>query len=148
MNIRPYTTADWDSVRDVWNRCKPDELRGTCDLRAIIPLEQDEGMQRLFRDSTIFVGEVEGGIVGFAGLKGDMITWLYVDPTRYRKGYGAALLLFVLSRMGAEVSLHVGAGNHAAIGLYRKHGFKITERFEGKNNGFPAKAIRMVRTTA
>ena len=57
MKIRPYNPYDWDSVCDIWNRGKPDEFHGTCDLRAIIPLERDEGMQKLFRDSTVFVGE-------------------------------------------------------------------------------------------
>jgi GNAT superfamily N-acetyltransferase/shikimate kinase len=134
-------------VRDIWDRCKPDELRGTCDLRAIIPLEKDEGMKKFFRDSTIFVGEAEAGIVGFAGFKGDMITWLFVDPSHYRKGHGAALLSFILTQMGPTVRLNVGAGNHAAIRLYETHGFKIAEHFEGKNNGFPAKGVRMVRST-
>jgi len=147
MNIRPYEPADWDAVRDIWNRGKPDEFRGTCDLRAIIPLERDERMQQLFRDSTIFVGETDGRIIGFAGFKGEVVTWLFVDPDCYRKGYGCALLSFILSRMGSTARLNVGAGNAAAIKLYEKHGFRITNRFNGKYNGYPTKAIGMERTS-
>ena len=146
MNIRPYRRSDWQIVRDIWNRCKPDELRGTCDLRAIVPLEEDEGMKQFFRDSTVFVGEVDNQILGFAGFKGNMITWLYVDPPHYRKGYGRILLSFILEQMDAEVRLNVGQGNKAAIALYEKHGFSTVERFQGKNNGFPAKGMRMMRT--
>ncbi len=146
MNIRPYQVDDWDAVQGIWNRGKPDEFRGTCDLRAIIPFEQDEGMRRLFRGSTVFVGEADGRIVGFAGFKGDMITWLFVDPDCYRKGYGSALLSFILDRMGPTARLNVGAGNAAAIALYEKHGFTITKRFDGNHNGYPTKATRMERT--
>jgi ribosomal protein S18 acetylase RimI-like enzyme len=147
MNIRPYEPEDWDVVRDIWNRGKPDEFRGTCDLRAIVPLEQDEGMQKLFGDSTIFVGMVHGRIVGFAGFKGEMITWLFVDPECYRNGHGSTLLSFILPRMGTAARLNVGAGNAAAIVLYEKQGFRITKRFDGNHNGFPTKAIGMERTT-
>jgi ribosomal protein S18 acetylase RimI-like enzyme len=146
MNIRPYQPDDWNVVSDIWNRGKPDEFRGTCDLRAIVPLEQDEGMQKLFRDSTIFVGEADGRTVGFAGFRGEMITWLFVDPKCYRKGHGSALLSFILTHMGPTTRLNVGAGNAAAIGLYEKQGFEITKRFDGNHNGFPTKAIRMERT--
>jgi putative acetyltransferase len=147
MNIRPYETDDWAAVCDIWNRGKPDEFRGTCDLRAIVPLEQDASMQKLFHESTVFVGEVTTSIVGFAGFRGDVITWLFIDPQSYRSGYGTALLTFVLERIGARARLNVGAGNTAAIRLYEKHGFAITKRFEGNYNGFPTKAIRMERTT-
>jgi ribosomal protein S18 acetylase RimI-like enzyme len=147
MNIRPYESDDWGAVCGIWNRGKPDEVRGTCDLRAVIPLERDEGMQKLFRESRVFVGETDGRIVGFAGFKGEMITWLFVDPRDYRRGYGTALLTFVLQRMGSPTRLNVGAGNTPAIRLYEKQGFKITKRFDGNYNGFPTKAMRMERTT-
>ena len=104
-------------------------------------------MQKLFRDSAIFVGEADGQTVGFAGFKGDVVTWLFVEPDCYRMGYGSALLSFILSRMGPTVRLNVGAGNAAAIGLYEKSGFRITKRFNGNHNGYPTKAIRMERTS-
>jgi ribosomal protein S18 acetylase RimI-like enzyme len=147
MNIRPYQPGDWDVVSDIFDRGKPDEFRGTCDLRAIIPFEDDEGVQKHFHDSTIFVADMNGSVVGFAGFKSDFITWLFVDPQHYRKGFGTALLTFILDRMGSSARLNVGAGNAAAIGLYEKQGFGITKRFDGNHNGYPTKAMRMERTT-
>jgi ribosomal protein S18 acetylase RimI-like enzyme len=104
-------------------------------------------MQDLFGVSEIFVGEKDAQIVGCAGFRGDMVTWLFVDPDHYRNGYGTALLTFILERMGPTARLNVGgAGSVAAISLYESEGFGITERFEGSCNGSPTKALRMVRT--
>jgi ribosomal protein S18 acetylase RimI-like enzyme len=147
MNIRPYHPNDLDVVRDIWTRAKPAEFRGKGDLRAILPFDEDECVQKLFHSSKIFVGVVADRIVGFVGFKGDVITWLFVDPDCYRNGHGSALLSFILSRMGPAVRLNVGAGNTAAIELYEKHGFTVTRRFEGNHNGFPTKAMKMERTS-
>jgi hypothetical protein len=67
MKIRPYAKEDWDSVKCIYNLSKPDECRGSVDLRAIIPLEDDEKNLKLFRESNILVVEENYKLIGFAG---------------------------------------------------------------------------------
>jgi len=75
MNIRLYEKADWDVVRNIYNLAKPDEMRGSVDLRALIRLEDDKNNLKLFHESKIFVVEENKIIVGFGGNKGNYISW-------------------------------------------------------------------------
>ena len=54
--IRAYCETDWAAVCAVHDRARPDELRGSCDPRAFVPLaaEQDDAasFQRLSGNKT------------------------------------------------------------------------------------------------
>ena len=41
LTIRPYRDADWEAICRVHDRARPDELRGSCDPRAFVPLAED-----------------------------------------------------------------------------------------------------------
>jgi ribosomal protein S18 acetylase RimI-like enzyme len=143
MKTREFVENDWGVICDIWNRAKQDEFNGTCDRQAIILLQDDPAMIDLFITSNIIIGEDNGKIVGFAGHKNSLITWLFVDPYYYRKGYGSLLLDKVVNMLKDDVLLNVGAGNKPALALYRKFGFEEVERFEGKHNGYTMQAVRM-----
>ena len=87
MEIRPYTNKDWNSVKKIYNISKPDECKGSVDLRAIIPLENDENFLKLFRESTLIVMEENNKVIGFVGNKGNYISWMFVDPENRRIGF-------------------------------------------------------------
>src|SRR5437773_10161709 len=57
MELRRYRTDDWATVCEIYDRSKPDELRGIVDPSAILPLDADPNMKALFRDSRIIVME-------------------------------------------------------------------------------------------
>ena len=50
MTIRPYVDSDWPAVREVYDLAKPDEMRGSVDLGAVLPMEQDPNALTLFQD--------------------------------------------------------------------------------------------------
>src|SRR6267142_5679840 len=112
MKIRAYRETDWDSVREIYDLSKPDEMRGSVDLRAIRRLESDADMMALFRQSEILVMEDEGQVIGFGGNKGGYISWLFVHPQHRRRGVARALLGAILSRLAGAVSLNVAKSNH------------------------------------
>ena len=56
MQIRPYSDADWESVREINDLSKP-EMSGAVSLDAILPLDADPSMLALFRDSVISVAD-------------------------------------------------------------------------------------------
>ena len=66
MTIRAYHDGDWESVREIYDLSKPDEMRGSVDLRAIIPIADDPKALRLFQESDIIVMEEDGKVLGFA----------------------------------------------------------------------------------
>jgi ribosomal protein S18 acetylase RimI-like enzyme len=70
------------------------------------------------------VAEEDGAVVGFCTLFGREIAALYVDPDRWRRGIGGALLREALAGAGeGEVTLWVMAGNVAALRFYERFGF-------------------------
>ena len=144
MKIRAYRETDWDSVREIYDLSKPDEMRGSVDLRAVRLLESDADMMALFRESEILVMEDDGEVVGFGG-------------TRVATSHGfscilaigeeelVALLGEILSRLPGAVSLNVAAGNHAARALYEHFGFGMKREFSGTFNGHDCKVVTMSR---
>ena len=91
INIRTYQRQDWASICSIHNLARPDELRGSCDPRAFIPIEQDEEAAQLKRSEKL-VAEIDGQVIGFVGVEDDCIAWLYVHPDFYGQGTGRALL--------------------------------------------------------
>jgi len=143
MNIRRYTEADWNRIIQIYNLSKPDELSGSVDPGAFLPLEKDKRSQRLFRDSRIFVAEENETIVGFGGHKGNYISWLFVHPHHRRKGAARLLLEHILASLEGIVKLNVFNNNHSARALYHQFGFEIEREFVGNLTGLKTKALIM-----
>lgn len=134
MRIRPYHTADWQRICAVHDAARRFELEASGLADAFLTLEETGEAEGLF-EATLLVAEIDGEVAGFAGFTDDEITWLYVDPARYRRGIGRALLDAVLRASGRPLSLDVLVGNTAALALYQSAGFKIVETISGKLAG-------------
>ena len=90
-SIRSYRSSDWSAICRVHDRSRPDELAGSFDPRAFIPLAEDpEGSY--IRDCEMFIAQSGDDVLGFAGIDEPYLAWLYVDPAYYRLGIGLALL--------------------------------------------------------
>jgi ribosomal protein S18 acetylase RimI-like enzyme len=100
-------------------------------------------MQALFRDSAVLVGEVGGRVVGFAGNRGNFVSWLFVHPEFRRRGVAARLLRQVLLPLKGPVELNVAKNNQPAQALYEKAGFKLAEEFVGQWNGYECRVARL-----
>lgn len=134
MLIRPYQTSDWQGICLVHDAARKFELEASGLADAFLTLEETGEEEGLF-DATLLVAEVDGEVAGFAGFTDEEVTWLYVDPARYRQGIGRALLDAVLRESGKPLSLDVLAGNTAALALYQSAGFKIIDTISGKLAG-------------
>lgn len=143
VEIRAYRDRDWDALCEVHDAARPDELAGSCDPRAFIPLRQDPEAEEL-RQSQILVGQAENRVVAFVAWHGDYLGWLYVHPDHYRRGIGRRLLQAALARIGSQAWTIVLAGNLAAQRLYETEGFKTVQRFASENAGYPVACLRMV----
>lgn len=144
IKIRTYQPQDWSSICSIHDLARPDELRGSCDPRAFIPIEQDEEVAQLKRSEKL-VAENDGQVIGFVGVEDDCIAWLYVHPDFYGQGTGRALLRAGLERVGGTAWTIVLSGNKHAIDLYTSEGFREVRRFESENAGYPCTCLRMER---
>ncbi len=142
IEIRAFKKEDWESICRVHDAARPDELKGSCDPRAFVPLRDDPESEEL-RHSTILLAQEADEVVGFAAVKEDYLGWLYVHPDHYRKGIGRKLLRAALQRVAGEPWTIVLAGNKAAIELYQRAGFREVARFESDNAGYPCTCLRM-----
>jgi len=144
VELRPYEPEDWDAICSIHDQARPDELRGSCDPDAFVPIEQDEEVEDLRSCRKLVAVEGED-IVGFVGVDEDYIGWLYVAPSHYRRGIGRRLLRSGIALTSGPASTIVLSGNLAAIELYRSEGFRLVSRFESDNAGYPCTCLRMVR---
>jgi ribosomal protein S18 acetylase RimI-like enzyme len=142
---RDYQDADWKAICQIHDRSRPDELRGSCDSRAFVPIEQDKEVEGL-KASRKFVACIDEQVVGFVGLDGKYLAWLYVDPDHYGKGIGRELLKMGLREIGDGAWTIVLDGNRKAISLYESEGFQEVRRFESDNAGYPCTCLRLERT--
>ena len=141
--IRCYTESDWSQVREIYDLSKPDEIGDLVDSASIIPLAQDEQMYRYFIESSIWVYEMEQNISGFIGLKGNVISWLFVHPDYRRQGIARKLLIKLIEEHNVSLKLNLVKNNSAAMSLYLNLGFKVFEEFEGNMYGQKIPAVRM-----
>ncbi len=142
FEIRDYRPADWSAICRVHDLSRPDELRGSFDARAFIPLALDpEG--KYIAACEMFVAQHGEDVVGFAGIDEPYFAWLYVDPAFYGGGIGRALLRHCLERLGEDAWTLACGNNDRAIHLYVSEGFTVESRFIGDNAGYKGSSARL-----
>jgi GNAT superfamily N-acetyltransferase len=82
----------------------------------------------------IWLDEDDGSLTGFAGLKDDVLTHLYVDPERQGRGIGSALLDHAKSLRPDRLELWVFQKNDGARRFYERHGFRLVRLTDGADN--------------
>jgi GNAT superfamily N-acetyltransferase len=143
--IRYYKESDWDQVRQIYDLSKPDEMKDIVDPDLIIPLDEDQKMLRYFIESKIWVYENKNHLTGFIGLKGNVISWLFVHPDNRRQGIAMKLLTKLINECNHPLKLNMVKSNRAAMSLYLDMGFSVSEEFEGEMYGRKIPAVRMIR---
>jgi len=92
-------------------------------------------------DGQVTVAELDGQVAGFAALAGGELDGLFVEPTLWRQGIGAALIEHATHdarRRGLAVTVIASPG---AQGFYERCGFSV----EGQAQTRFGPAIRMSR---
>ncbi|MFJ3298572.1 GNAT family N-acetyltransferase [Streptomyces bacillaris] len=141
VTVRPYRPEDWDAIARIHDIARLDELRCSVGVEAFLTLAETHEEEGLF-DGDLWVAEADDGtgegsqVAGFAAFADAELTWLYVDPARYRQGIGRILLGQVLSADdSARIECTVLAGNDHARALYESAGFTVVETKTGKLAG-------------
>jgi GNAT superfamily N-acetyltransferase len=144
VQIRSYQSADWAHICRVHDSARPDELEGSCDPRAFVPIEKDPEVEHLKKCRKL-VAALDGRVIGFIGVDGDYLGWLYVDPACYGQGIGRELLQEGLKLIDGKAWTIALAGNHRAVYLYTSEGFHEVNRYQSENAGYPCTCLRLER---
>jgi ribosomal protein S18 acetylase RimI-like enzyme len=142
ITYRDYQDSDWNAICAIHDRARPDELNGSCDPRAFIPIEQDPEVEDLKR-SRKFVACDGDKAVGFVAVDEKYVSFLYVDPNHYGQGIGRKLLQIANEWIGEGAWTIVLDGNQRAITLYESEGYREVRRFVSDNAGYPCTCLRM-----
>ena len=142
--IRPYQAADWARICQIHDAARPIELAGSCDPRSFVPIEEDHEVADLKRSRKL-VACLGDELVGFVGVDGDYLAWLYVDPDHFGKGIGRKLLQAGVELIPGKAWTIALAGNSRAVDLYKSEGFIEVHRYESDNAGYPCTCLRLER---
>jgi ribosomal protein S18 acetylase RimI-like enzyme len=140
MTLRPYSPTDWERLCLIHDAARVHELEASGLVSAFLTLEATAENEGLF-DGEVVVAEIQGQVCGFVAYAEGELTWLYVEPSRYKQGIGKQLLRHAIQASEGNMSTEVLVGNDAALALYLSEGFKIQRRVDGKltgNEAFPA----------
>jgi GNAT superfamily N-acetyltransferase len=125
--IRPATRDDAPAISDVFVRAR-DEM-------AYLPRIPEDDRPLLdgwfLERAELWVAEEEGRVVGFAGVSGDELTHLYVDPPAQNCRVGTALLEHVNRLRPERLELWVFQKNEGARRFYKRHGFRLVRTTNG-----------------
>ena len=139
MNLRPYSPTDWERLCLIHDAARVHELEASGLAAAFLTLEATAANERLF-DGQVVVAEVEGEVCGFVAYAEGELTWLYVEPSRYKQGIGRQLLRHAIKASEGNMSTEVLVGNEPALALYLSEGFTVQRRVDGKLTGNEAVA--------
>ena len=132
MPIRLAGTHDIDTIADVF-------VASFAGLTFLPKLHTDADTRRWIREEMVprhevWVAELEGEIVGFAALSGDLLSHLYVHPAAQRRGVGTALLGLVKAERPNGFRLWTFQRNEAARRFYERNGCQIVQLTDGSGN--------------
>lgn len=144
LTIRDCRPEDEAALFAIHDRSRPDELAGSCDPRGFLPLAQDFRSVEDFRMSRKWVAVDGDRPVGFAGARDNYISWLYIDPDYYGRGIGRRLLKLAMEAAGPDAWTIALEGNARARKLYESEGFVPAMTFDGENNGYPCRCVKLM----
>ena len=133
MQIRSYTEADRPFLRTLFLAARRHNWRWLDSSHW-----QLEDFDAVILGETVWVAELEGRRVGFAGVleNDNFLHSLYVDPAWQGRGVGSALLEKVQTRFTSTGALKCLLQNKAAQAFYLKHGWKIIAQGESEQGKY------------
>jgi putative acetyltransferase len=138
--IKPYHEELREDVIALWEK----SVRATHDF--LIPEDIDYFKQIVkgidFKAFEVFCSFSGKQLTGFAGLSGNKIEMLFIDPAYIGKGYGKALLQFAMDEFNAT-EVDVNEGNKKAVDFYTKFGFIAYERMPKDSEGKDYPILKM-----
>lgn len=90
--------------------------------------------RRVMAWAEVWIADGEGRTSGFLGLREDVVTHLYVEPSAQNRGIGTALLDHAKGLRPERLQLWVFQKNEGARRFYERHGFELVRLTDGARN--------------
>ncbi|MFI5403180.1 MAG: GNAT family N-acetyltransferase [Planctomycetota bacterium] len=124
MDIRRMRGDEIEGVVRLWRRSREDSQPW---LEARMGHTPEDDL-RYFTDTIARENDVwvaaEQEVLGFLGIQGERLGWLYVDPAAQRRGIGTALLDRAKALSPAGLMLFTHQRNERARAFYERRGFR------------------------
>ena len=133
MRLRLATPADTDAVAALFRR----SFGSIGFLPTLHTPEEDQAFfGGVIARQEVWIAEDDGdgALLGFAGLDGDLLGFLYVDPASQGHGVGSALLAHVRARRPGGFRFWVFQRNERARRFYERNGCRVVELTDGSGN--------------
>ncbi len=114
---------------------------GEADVVALRALVRDRALAAV---TLVAARDAAGRVLGFAGVAGDKLEMLFVDPAAHGRGVGRRLLAHAVAHLGAR-AVDVNEQNPQALGFYRHVGAEVVGRsaVDGDGRPFPLLHLRL-----
>lgn len=111
------------------------------DIDFFRPLVRDKYLDMV---ELVAVRDDDGQVTGFAGVAGNRLEMLFVDPAWHGRGIGRRLVDYAMQQMGAHL-VDVNEQNDQAVGFYRHLGADVIGRSDrdGMGKPFPLLHLRL-----
>lgn len=139
--LRPYRTADEDELVGVW-------LASTIPGQAFLPethwRAQEGAIRLLIPSAEIWVVDVDGVIVAFIALLGDLVGGLFTHPDHQGRGHAVSLIEQALLTHD-PLYVEVYEENREAVRFYRNRGFADYEVGRDEETGLKLLILQLSR---
>lgn len=124
---------DYAALSEIWER----SVRATHDFLSESAINEIKSalIPDYFPSVDLYAASCDDSLVGFVGLRDDMIEMLFIDGGCRGRGYGSALIEFA-KRMGAT-KVDVNEQNPSAMAFYLAKGFTVVGRSDTDDAGRP-----------
>lgn len=95
-----------------------------------------------FNELDVFCLTGEGQVLGFVGVLDRKVEMLFLDPDFFEQGLGKKLLMFAITRLGAD-KIDVNEQNTKAVEFYQRAGFQTFMKTETDDQGRNYPLLRM-----
>lgn len=140
--ITPFTEQDLQSVVDIYNATKMDELINEAHPFSLIPLTQDTKRYQSIFAHQIYLHKAQN-TQGFIAFDTTHINGLFVLPKYRGQGIARKLMQQAIQQMEGVIHLQVVKSNQSAIKLYESLGFVSTDEFIAEYNQQHVDVIKM-----
>lgn len=104
-------------------------------------------LEQYFDQLNLFCVKDNRKILGFIGIKQDLIQMLFIHPAARGSGFGKMLVKYAIETYQVN-SVDVNEQNQQAVGFYEHLGFTTVERFDHDAAGMPYPILSMTLNTA
>lgn len=148
LKIRPYSPSDYHYICGIHDAARKIELSFASLGAAFLPFALAAEKENFFEYPHIDVAAVNNAVIAFNAYTEDELAWLYVSPSRMRKGIGRKLVAKALEAEPGIKHIEVLYGNEPARKLYESMGFYVQTTEEGVmpgNERYSVKVYSMCR---